>query len=510
MARPQTITLQPPIGGLVRRLAYQSQSPYTTPSCDNVWPDDALASRERIGSRAGLANFSATDIGGKVNLVADVGYVTGGAIATKIVVACDGTLYYHNAGSWTSTGYTTLTLDVPLTAAELFGKLYIANSNGGAIVQYTASTNAAANIVASAGTAPTNCKIVVAWRSRLVAMGDTSAPHLIYMSKVDDPTNWDYAGTTATSAWYGSGSDQGQLMEPITAGISHNSECLIIGCRSSLWVMRGDPRYGGRMVRLSGDIGIVDRRAWCYDTDGMLWFLSHDGLYRMEAGCGSQPTCVSREFLPEELLKTDASLYTVSMAYDLRFRGIILTVALNSGGGGTSWFIDTKTTQGAVSFWPMTFNSTRQAFYAYSLRGYATSSADVSEVLIGCRDGVVRRFDRTSSTDAGTNFDSYIDYGPFPLGPPGEMGLLQAMQVSCGTNSADVVSAVRAGNSPQEAFDAGAFATHTHITAGLNSWVYPRARGKAAVIRFSNATNSRWAMENVEIARVAAGKSRII
>jgi hypothetical protein len=51
MPQSQYLRLGMPMGGLYRRLSYQSHPPYTTASCSNVRPDDTLAQRERLGMR---------------------------------------------------------------------------------------------------------------------------------------------------------------------------------------------------------------------------------------------------------------------------------------------------------------------------------------------------------------------------------------------------------------------------------------------------------------------------
>jgi hypothetical protein len=52
----RVFNLHAPAGGVVRSLAYQNQQPYTTPAALNVWPEDTLLGRQRVGQRPGMVN----------------------------------------------------------------------------------------------------------------------------------------------------------------------------------------------------------------------------------------------------------------------------------------------------------------------------------------------------------------------------------------------------------------------------------------------------------------------
>lgn len=62
--RRRIVTLQPPLGGLFKGMAYQDQPPFTTPDCSNVRPVGTLERRTRIGSRPGTSKRWATELGG--------------------------------------------------------------------------------------------------------------------------------------------------------------------------------------------------------------------------------------------------------------------------------------------------------------------------------------------------------------------------------------------------------------------------------------------------------------
>lgn len=72
MAAPQPKTLLPPLGGLDRSVAYQSQKPFTTPDCENYFPQDAFLQRDRGGSRPGSFRLHKTSGSDPIRLIHSV------------------------------------------------------------------------------------------------------------------------------------------------------------------------------------------------------------------------------------------------------------------------------------------------------------------------------------------------------------------------------------------------------------------------------------------------------
>jgi hypothetical protein len=515
------------MGGLYRRLSHQSHPPYTSPSCSNVRPDDTLASRERLGMRPGISKHFATQLGSgnPVRLVTDVLYQTSGVPATKLVASSNGLLYYSDGGAMTVVGGgpPTLASNRMLTAADHLGLLYIAGSSSAntELCVYDPNANSLALVTdPSPGTVPVGCELVSMWRDRIVLAGDINNPHLWYMSKSGDPTNWDYSPGTTTSldAVAATNSDAGEIGEPVRAIVPHSDECMLFGCSSSLWALRGDPQAGGRITRLSDEVGIIDRAAWCYDSEGYLYFLSQDGLYMMGPGCGEVPTSVSREKLPAELLRIDRSVFTVSLAYDFLFRGVHVFVSNSSVSATTHWWIDVKqsgagdrASPSTASFWPVSLGTSLDAFSSFSRRDYTPASSSLSPTIMGCRDGYLRQYDSSEYDDDGTTITWHADIGPIPLAGTGHEGTLDELNVSVAAGSGNIQAAVRTGQSAESGFNASAFETFDLNSTGLNLTHRPRMRGESAFIRFSgNEAGTTAAIEDVLIKRTQAGIRRVI
>ena len=340
------------------------------------------------------------------------------------------------------------------------------------------------------GSVPTNCTTIAAWRNRLVCV-EASNPQNFKMSRQGDTEDWDYSADDAQRSIVGSLTSAGQIGEPIIALIPYHHNCLVIGCTSSLWIMSGDPALGGTARRLDDQIGVLGPKSWCLTAGGYMMFMSRDGLYVMPPGCGTAPTSVSRELLPEELLNIDTSSKTVTMAYDMRYRGIHLFI---HGGSNTShWFIDIKTRMEGdkitAAFWPVSYQADHVASACHTRRDFTSNE---SPVVFGCHDGYLRHLKPSLDEDDGSNaIASHIVFGPFALGDSSGMfeGKLSSICAALGQNSGNVTWSVHVGQTAEDAVDAAARETGTwtgYAGTGLQYRAHPKARGAFATVKISS------------------------
>jgi len=340
------------------------------------------------------------------------------------------------------------------------------------------------------GSVPTNCTTIAAWRNRLVCV-ESSNPQNFKMSRQGDTTDWDYSADDAQRSIVGSLTSAGQISEPIIALVPYHQNCLVIGCTSSLWIMTGDPALGGIARRLDDQIGILGPKSWCLIAGGYMMFMSRDGLYIMPPGCGTAPTSVSRELLPEELLNIDTSSKTVTMAYDMRYRGVHLFI---HGGSNTShWFIDIKTRMDgdnvSAAFWPVSYQADHVASACHTRRDFASNE---SPVVFGSHDGYLRHLKPSLDEDDGSNaISSHIVFGPFSLGDSSGMfeGKLSSICAALGQNSGNVTWSVHVGQTAEDAVDAAARETGTwtgYAGTGLQYRAHPKARGAFATVKIAS------------------------
>ncbi len=359
-------------------------------------------------------------------------------------------------------------------------------------------------MTATAGQVPTGCPLIALYRNALIMGGAPVAPHAWYKSRVGSFLDWDYsvADTDQGRAVAGINTDNGEIGEPLTAIVAHSDDYLIFGCENSLWIMRGDPALQGQIDNLSKTTGIVSRGAWCRTPSGEIIFLSRDGLYSIGSGESAYPQSISRERLPRELRDLDQNIYTITMAYDARDRGIHILLTPNSANGQIHYWFD-MTNKG---FWPFTLQTTHDPLSIYE---WTAPAADDSAVLFGCRDGYVRRFRDSNDTDDGSTISSYVMYGPIKLGGNGiQEGLLVEMNGVAASNTGDITWSVQVGESPEQAVDASAFTSGTW-TDNANRKVRPRARGQACIFKLASGETRAWAIDSIAAVIEQRGKQRL-
>jgi hypothetical protein len=528
VAEKQTVRLEFPMGGRSDRHAFQKQPPYTTVSCRNVWPD--AKSRERGGSRPGFKLAFSQILGVQPVAISTISYVPTAASRIQTLLAvlmADGNLYTGaNGGSLALKA--NMPVDEMATMCERNQKLYIANSSinqsgsstSDRLVEYDPVTETAANVTASAGSVPEGCPCICNWRDRIVLGGGTTNPYGVFFSRQGDPTDWDYSKLDDEAAVTLGLANAGQIGEMVTALAPHADNCLVIGCPTSLWMLQGDPKSGGQVSCLSSAIGIVDRRAWCTTPDGLLVFLSHDGLYMIPAGCSSSgnPVSISREKLPVALLNIDptsaGSGTVVSMAYDIRWRGIHIFLARRSDSvddtGNVHYFLDWEN----KSLFEVQFSTAGMDPWVCCAMRSTPSSESV--VICACRDGYVRRYMSTATEDdfngsLTKKIDSYVVIGPFSDDPPLARDVrVDELDFIMANGSGSVNWNLYRGNTPEEAF--ANVTGNREVTGGVigenrSFRFYPRVRGPALFLKlFSTAS---WAFEAATALLTKLGRTRV-
>ena len=368
------------------------------------------------------------------------------------------------------------------------------------------------------GNIPIGCPLSCLFLDRLVLAGAEIAPHVWYMSRVGYPLDWDYSQTDTAAAVSGTNSQSGLPGGPITALIPHSDDYLLMACRDSLWKMTGDPKNGGALVNLSRAVGCVGPKAWCSLPDGSLLFMSLDGLYLLDANGDAYPTSISRETLPREFRNINPDTQTISLEYDLVGGGVHIFLTPNSSNSCLHWWVDTGTdtqktasvVSGEISverraFWPFTLTSTHEPTATCTL-----SSLDTGEsmVVLGGRDGRLRRFSEYADNDCGTVFTSYVTMGPIGLGGDGFVGTILTLDGILAEDSGDVAWSLYPSLTFEGATGAYMSSSGTWV-AGINATAHPACRGQAFTMKLTGAGAKRWALEQINANIKTGGKRRL-
>lgn len=179
---------------------------------------------------------------------------------------------------------------------------------------------------ATEGIIPLGCSICERYRGRLILARNNKFPHLGHMSRVDDPTDWDVGAEDSTAAVSWQGTEFGTIGEPITAVAAWGDDYLIVGCSSDIWIMLGDPSYGGKFYNVSHQEGVLTNNAWCWGPSGEFYFLGRQGFYMIQPGGANTPEPLSQGTIPNELKHINTRQYDVNLAWSVKESGVHITM----------------------------------------------------------------------------------------------------------------------------------------------------------------------------------------
>lgn len=251
----------------------------------------------------------------------------------------------------------------------------------------------------SAGQMPSRCALIETWRGRIVLARSADEPHNWFLSKKDEPNNYDFfpAVPGETDAVAGNNSPAGLCPDIINSVVPYSDDVLVFGGDRSIWALVGDPAAGGRMELVSDVAGMSFGRPWCKDPNGVLYFFgSQGGVFKWIPG--ARPERVSIAKIERQLQNVNLSTHYIRLVYNYKDEGIhILQCPFGAGGTSVShWFLELNTNSFALDKFGTTTWTNVQPTAVMVVDGDAF---DDRVVLFGCEDGYVRRWDKDAKSD---------------------------------------------------------------------------------------------------------------
>ena len=383
----------------------------------NVRAFEALSNRQRGGVRCGLAKYIPVSPNTTTWIIQELNYIVGnqgtpvqssqsGRVVTLIAVS-QGNIYSTTPGgtSWTI-AINGASTNPPLNSS---GIVYSTANNqqlwfvdGNHYVTYIPSTNKVVDWIASIGTMPVDsagnlARLCCTWRGRIVLSGLLLDPANWFMSKVSDPTNWDYSpiSVTPSQAVAGNNSPLGFIGDVVTTLIPYTDDVLVFGGDHTIYMLQGDPMAGGQIDLVSDTIGMAWGIPWCKDPYGNIYFVSNKtGIYTLVPG--QQPQRISQPI--EQLLQQINTGSTgIRLLWDDRFQGLhVFVTPLASPQPAVHFFYEWR----AGAWWFDVFsNANHNPFACCTLDGNTPGDR---VPIIGSWDGYVRTFSPSSGLDDGT------------------------------------------------------------------------------------------------------------
>ena len=201
---------------------------------------------------------------------------------------------------------------------------------------------------------------------------------------------------------------------------------------------------------------------------------------------------MTSQSLDEELADIDISTKVVRMAWDDRTQGAHLFITDLSGG----------TTPDIHYYWDSRHNAWyKDEFANYQLDPTCVAVFDGDDpddrhILLGCRDGYVRKIDVDAKSDDTYPIDSYCWLGPMYLRDR-ELLRLKEVQPVLGNASSDVSIRAYGGNSAENAIGNSPSFIRT-VKAGRDNVIRERAMGHHIYLRLGNcADDQTWTLEHL-------------
>jgi hypothetical protein len=200
-------------------------------------------------------------------------------------------------------------------------------------------------------------------------------------------------------------------------------------------------------------------------------------------------------------MNLDPNIITASLEYDVSGRGVHIFLTPDSSNARTHWWFDWD----RKTFWPVSFDSDHEPTATCAVQGITIED---SGVILGGRDGMLRRHSDLAESDSGTAFSSYAEIGPIALGKDGMTGSILAMSAEIAIGSGDVTWETRPALTFEGTETASASDTGTFV-AGLNATVRPACGGQATVINLAGEAGRGWSIEQIIATVKPTGRRRI-
>lgn len=360
----------------------------------------------------------------------------------------------------------------------------------------------------TAGTLPSACALSALFLGRMVLARQPSDKSAYFMSRTGDPYDWSYGATPlSTQPIAGRNSPAGVPGDAITALIVGWDDYLIFGCEQSIWVLAGDPAFGGRVNCVSQKTGVLGPRAFCYDNRGNLYVMGTGGLFRIVRG-GFNPEDVAEGRLETVLRNVNLTTTQCLMAFDPVDEVVHIYLTPYTLGTHTHVIYDTRNDALWFERYPNTVGP-------FAVCEPAADTYEYRRPLLGGDDGYIRKLDRGQLNDNDSSgaigFSSFVRYAP--VLPPAGISEVMAMELQAeggvddpddsvdtsnstltwrlySSHSAD---AVRVLNSGAESVTGSWFAS----LQGFQTPVRLRTGGGAIQLELAQDTtlSTRWAME---------------
>lgn len=345
----------------------------------------------------------------------------------------------------------------------------------------------------ASGTMPTIAYLGCTWRGRIILAGNPNAPNQWYMSRQANPFDYAYTANDTQSPVAGGENPDvpGEVGDIVRALIPFGKDYLLFGCATTMWAMSGDPAEGGSLDAIDETVGIFGADSWCLDGEDNLYFWGTGGIYKMQAGLTVVDN-LTRVSLPGIIddEAADPTTHRIVMEYDRKRHGVVICVTKLSDGTNSGYFYSLN--PATTGFYPESYP---EECGPYSMFYYDANDNDYRDLLVGCRDGYIRKFSPTAKDDdiGGSDeaISSHVSLGPLKPANEGREGVIHSLSAfvtggdSGGTeaDSDDITYKLFAERSAGAVVEKMVANTSPKVSGTLQATGRPKGRAKKKKVR---------------------------
>jgi hypothetical protein len=382
-----------------------------------------------------------------------------------------------------------------------YSNVYFVDGTNSKVLDLVADT--VSTWVATAGTLPSNARLIALYRGRIVLSGVSSDPNNWFMSKQGDPDDWDYAPATPSpqDAVAGNNSDAGKVGDIVTALMPFSDDLMWMGCNRSIWQMSGDPLAGGEIDLVSGEMGMSFGSSWAVDPQNACYFHGHDGIYQIFPG--GQPTSITSGRLDRVFRDLDRSSFRVKLTWNHLEQELWVVISPLDRASETSVYVWDKRTD---SWWKDSYPTSMGPEYLLS---YDASAGSDEAFLFGCRDGYIRKQDSAALGDDGTAITSRVRLEPLVSAESTRMVRMSNAAFRLTEDSGAVAARFYGEQTAEQLADSTSVRYRRNLTAGFNGDFNVRMEAGAVGIElYADELAAPWAVSEVTVTTGLGGRVR--
>lgn len=523
----RNMEILPPLAGVSKSTAYQMPPDYTTYDSLNMWPFDYKTGRRAYATRCPLSVAPA--LGAPVtgiNMMGRVNGVASGKPNSMLVIAGSSDVYWYDTPNqqWVAaTGAQASSIETARTVLSkaFLNELIISNGSGKPFV-FSHSAATVTTMVETAGTVPDGLTMFAVWNGALVAAGATATPNVLYMSRIGDAHDWDFAApiTDTAGAFFTGGEDEGLIRGAINAIIPLSQDVMIVSTDEGLVAFQGHPRQGGIVTDVA-NIRVAGPQAWCRGPGGELYFASPHDIYKMEVGASTVPVPVSRRAFPAGLGASARFSVDTILTYEPRWNSVVITDTDSTHYDGLLYDIEGN------GFHPMSFGN-RNILVTLEASPAGLPGVGPMASLYGGNGGNEAIESFSEDNTFSETFTASFIIGPIRLANTNEVAKIQSLTYQLG----DVVSSglhvvdpyegmtltLAAGKDGYDSINRLSPASQ-HLVAyefpairNNGDTCYPQLTGNALAIQVSRTAvgmNRRFSMESIGLVVVPKSRNRM-